>query len=74
MTKRKKKENQAERNGGRLYDRERAISEAKRFTLFSDVFLSVALNDIPACQHVLSTLLGMKGLTVREHFRSAFIF
>lgn len=46
--------------------REKNLIEAEKFTLFSDVFLSVALNDIPACQHVLCILMGIPDLAVRD--------
>ena len=33
--------------------RERRVAEARKFNLLSNVFMSVALNDKGACQHVL---------------------
>lgn len=46
--------------------REKSLAEVEKFTLFSDVFLSVALDDIAACQHVLRILTGIPDLAVRE--------
>lgn len=45
--------------------RERRIALARKMNLMSDAFMSVALKDIPACQHVLRILTGMSGLTVK---------
>lgn len=42
------------------------IAEARKFTLFSDAFMSVVLQDIPACQHVLRILTGIVDLIVKE--------
>ena len=44
---------------------EERISIIQRLNLFSDVFMSVALNDAGACQHVLRILLGDESLAVR---------
>ena len=46
--------------------RERRIAEARSLTLFSDTFMSVALKDPAACQHVLRILTGIRDLTVKE--------
>lgn len=46
--------------------RERKIPRAREFTLMSDVFMSVALEDIPACQHVLRILTEIKDLKVTK--------
>lgn len=45
--------------------RERRVAEARQLTLFSDVFLTTALKDAAACQHVLRILTGIKTLTVK---------
>ena len=45
--------------------RERRVAEARQLTLFSDVFLTTALKDVAACQHVLRILTGIKTLTVK---------
>lgn len=58
--KRKEKEN------SRLLQREQLLKEAKTLTLFSDTFLSVALNDIPACQHIVRILTGRTDLRIKE--------
>lgn len=46
--------------------REKRVEEARKLNLLSDTFMSVALDDIPACQHVLRTLTGVKDLRVKE--------
>ncbi len=49
-----------------LADHERRVEEAMKFNLLSNVFMSVALNDIPACQYVLRILTGIEDLVVKE--------
>lgn len=52
--------------------RERRVAEARKLTLFSDVFMTTALKDVAACQHVLRILTGIKTLivkTVRTQYR-----
>ena len=46
--------------------REERVREIQKFTLLSDVFMSVALEDIPACEHVLRIFTGKKELTLRR--------
>lgn len=46
--------------------REERIREIQRFTLLSDVFMSVALEDIPSCEHVLRIFTGQKDLRLRS--------
>lgn len=46
--------------------RERHLAEAREMTLFSNTFMSVALDDPLACQHVLRVLTGIPDLTVKE--------
>ena len=46
--------------------RERRVEQMRSLTLMSDIFMSVALNDIPACQYVLRILTGIESLKVRE--------
>ena len=46
--------------------RQDLLAQAKQFNLLSNVFMSVALNDIPACQHVLRIITGIKDLKVKE--------
>ncbi len=36
-----------------IRSRERRVAKARQFNLFSNEFMAVALNDIPACQHIL---------------------
>lgn len=42
------------------------MDEARRFNLLSNVFMSVALNNIPACQHVIRVITGISDLVVKE--------
>ena len=46
--------------------REQGIAKARKMNLLSDAFISVALEDIPACQHVLRILTGNEGLIVKK--------
>ena len=48
-----------------IKERERRIEEAKKLSLFSDMFMSVVLKDTAACQHVLRTLNGIRDLKVK---------
>ena len=50
----------------RLNVREILLEKLKELTLLSDVFLTVALRDRAACQHVLRLLTGKEDLTVME--------
>ena len=56
------------RNGeaGRIRTREEKIAMAQKFSLMSDVFMSVALDDVDACQYVVRILTGIKDLEVKE--------
>ena len=49
-----------------IADREHRVAEARKFNLLSNVFMSVALNDRAACQHVLRILTGIQDLVVKE--------
>ena len=49
-----------------IKNREERVAIARGFNLLSNVFMSVALNDLPACQHVIRILTGIKDLTVKE--------
>ena len=49
-----------------ILSREERIRESQEFNLLSDVFLSVALDDAPACQHIIRILTGIEDLTVKE--------
>ncbi len=42
--------------GGYLADRERMLKDLEQLTLLSDVFMSVVLSDLGACQHVVRIL------------------
>ena len=57
---------QIQKNTDRLSAREKLLERVKNFTLLSDVFLSVALRDKAACQHVLRLLTGKEKLTVES--------
>ncbi|MBR1433229.1 PD-(D/E)XK nuclease family transposase [Ruminococcus sp.] len=49
---------------GIIASKEERLEEAKGFTLMSDVFMSVALEDIPACQYVVRILMNRPDLVV----------
>ena len=49
-----------------ILSREERIREIQSFNLLSDVFMSVALRDIPACQHILRILSGFDDLKVKD--------
>lgn len=51
---------------GRIVKKERLVEQARRFNLLSNVFMSVALDDKAACQHVLRILTGIRDLMVLE--------
>ena len=48
-----------------IFSREERIREIQSFNLLSDVFMSVALEDVPACQHILRILTGIDDLEVK---------
>lgn len=54
------------KNNQRIVTHEKLLTDTRKLTLMSDVFMSVALQDIPACQHVLRILTGIPTLTVKE--------
>lgn len=62
----KEKKDAATEETSFISERERRVEEARKFNLLSNVFMSVALNDKLACQHVLRILMGIPDLTVRE--------
>ena len=49
-----------------ILSREERIREIQSLNLLSDVFMSVALKDVPACQHILRILTGIDDLKVKE--------
>ena len=51
---------------GAIRRKEHLLAEARKFNLLSNVFISVALNDKPACRHVLRILTGIRDLEVKE--------
>ena len=61
-----KKTKERETMDDHILSREERIRESREFNLLSDVFLSVALDDAPACQHIIRILTGIEDLTVKE--------
>ena len=56
---------------GFLTERERRLRDLEQLTLLSDVFMSVALSDLKACQHVIRILMDDPGIeleTVRTQY------
>ena len=49
-----------------ILSREERIRGIQSFNLLSDVFMSVALRDVPACQHILRILTGFDDLKVKD--------
>ena len=62
----KKSKKRKQRQMQSILLREKGIAQAKQFNLLSNVFISVVLNDIPACQHVLRIITGIDDLVVKE--------
>ena len=50
----------------RISRREETEKQVQKFNLLSDTFMSVALRDKKACQHVLRIITGIQDLTVKE--------
>ena len=61
MTEKNKKKTESDH----ILSREERIREIQSFSLLSDVFMSVALDDVPACQHILRILTGFDDLKVK---------
>ena len=58
-------------SAGFLTERERRLKDLEQLTLLSDVFMSVALSDLKACQHVIRILMDDPGIeleTVRTQY------
>ena len=51
---------------GIIASKEERLQEARGFTLMSDVFMSVALEDIAACQYVIRILMNRPDLVVKN--------
>lgn len=49
-----------------IQKKELLLEKTKTMNLLSDTFMSVALNDTNACQHVLRILTGIQDLIVKE--------
>lgn len=49
-----------------IKERERRVAEARSLNLLSNTFMTVALDDKLACQHVLRVVTGISDLEVRE--------
>lgn len=47
-----------------IHIKDHLVEKARSFNLLSNVFMSVALNDIPACQHVIRVITGIPDLVV----------
>lgn len=62
----KEAEKQKRTNAGHILTREERVREIQKFNLFSDVFLSVALKDRSACEHIFRILTGIDNLKIRE--------
>lgn len=58
-------EDKARTESDHILSREERIREIQSFNLLSDVFMSVALEDVPACQHILRILTGIDDLEVK---------
>lgn len=54
------------RSQGHILTREQKISKIQGFTLMSDVFLSIVLDDKEACQYVLRILTGNTSLQLKN--------
>ena len=50
----------------RIRSRESGVAQIRKANLLSNEFMAVALNDIPACQHVLRVITGISDLIVKE--------
>ncbi|MBR5091017.1 MAG: PD-(D/E)XK nuclease family transposase [Ruminiclostridium sp.] len=53
-----------DRESGIIASKEERLQEARGFTLMSDVFMSVALEDKAACEYVIRILMGKPDLVV----------
>lgn len=62
----KKKTKERKNVDDHILSREERIRESREFNLLSDVFLSVALDDVPACQHIIRILTGIGDLMVKQ--------
>ena len=49
-----------------IQDREQRLERIRRFSLMSDEFMPVVLQDPQACQYVLRVITGRKDLIVKE--------
>ena len=59
------RKNKKKTESDHILSREERIREIQSFSLLSDVFMSVALDDVPACQHILRILTGLDDLKVK---------
>lgn len=62
----KKKAKERKNVDDHILSREERIRESMEFNLLSDVFLSVALDDVPTCQHIIRILTGIGDLMVKQ--------
>lgn len=51
---------------GRIVTKEHLMEQVKKLTLLSNTLMNTALEDIPACQHVLRIVTGIPDLIVRQ--------
>lgn len=49
-----------------IHKKEQFVEKSRSFNLLSNIFMSVALNDISACQHVIRIITGIPDLIVKE--------
>ena len=46
--------------------KDQLVEKARSFNLLSNVFMSVALDDLPACQNIIRVITGIQDLVVKE--------
>ena len=66
MPKGQKQQIDSDKQNSRIKERERRIAEARSLNLLSNTFMTVALEDKLACQHVLRIVTRIEDLVVRE--------
>ena len=66
MPKGQKQQIDSDKQNSRIKERERRIAEARSLNLLSNTFMTVALEDKLACQHVLRIVTRIEDLVVKE--------
>ena len=66
MIKGQKQQIDSDKQNSRIKERERRIAEARSLNLLSNTFMTVALEDKLACQHVLRIVTRIEDLVVKE--------